>query len=290
MSSLLHAIDRCLYVDEIGIEFARLSGIIFKTGMKPLYRIADGKLFAAGVSAATVAFERGRRLEAARTDVLRAAGDTGLFDAICRELHFRNLRGPNGDRQLALIGMGACGAHDSDRTLMQLGRFSAALRDRSLDPGMLVWELSLHGNDATACLRQVEALREAGMKLALGDFGADAAALDMFDALEPDLVRIDGAWFGRVAEFESAVRLLVQLIEMLRARGASVLITGISNARELEAAIASGADLLQGEHLARSLLFGALAGEGTRSSRESLADRLDRIVPLFSVGVFHHGM
>jgi EAL domain-containing protein (putative c-di-GMP-specific phosphodiesterase class I) len=104
-----------------------------------------------------------------------------------------------------------------------LNRALSMLRERPAAQGRLMFELteSAAVEDLAAADRHLQALRAAGCKVCLDDFGAGAASLAYLQQLTLDLVKIDGRYIrdlqhgGREATF---VRHLVNLCGELKVR------------------------------------------------------------------------
>ena len=126
----------------------------------------------------------------------------------------------------------------------------------------------------------VRTLRGHGLRIALGGIAGEPPPLDLIRTVAPDLVRIDGLWFRRVAESEGASRLLPRLVEGFQADGAQVLIEGIETRRQLSAALDAGADLYQGFLLSAPQLAGTATDAAEIEFSEMFAGEA-KVIPLF---------
>ena len=76
--------------------------------------------------------------------------------------------------------------------------------------------------------------------------------------IEPDTVKIDAGWFRAAARNPESSALLPDLFAGFRGLGCQVLVEGIETSADLAAALAAGADFLQGYYLARPALAGTI--------------------------------
>src|SRR5690606_35905206 len=108
--------------------------------------------------------------------------------------------------------------------------------------------------DRATFVRLAAEMRRLGMRLAIDDFGSGDSTLERVELLEPDFVKIDGAWFRRLVQTPGAARLLANLVDGFHRGGASVLVEGIETSAQLRAALDAGADCVQGYLLGRPAL------------------------------------
>lgn len=91
---------------------------------------------------------------------------------------------------------------------------------------------------------------EMGAKVALDDLGSGHATLGVAEALQPDIMKIDGEITRRLPE-EGASSFVAQAVELATSIGGKVLVEGVEEHRQLECAVELGADLAQGYLLGR---------------------------------------
>lgn len=89
---------------------------------------------------------------------------------------------------------------------------------------------------------------EMGAKVALDDLGADHSTLAVAEALEPDIMKIDGA-ISRQLPAADAVSFVQRAVALARAIDSKVLIEGVEEPVQLDCALDLGVDLAQGHLL-----------------------------------------
>jgi len=92
--------------------------------------------------------------------------------------------------------------------------------------------------------------RSLGYQIAVNDFGAEHSSLERVLKLQPDIVKLDGALIRATEHSLNAISSVKQLVNRFHSAGIQVAVEGIETAQQLEVARKSGADLLQGFHLA----------------------------------------
>jgi EAL domain-containing protein (putative c-di-GMP-specific phosphodiesterase class I) len=93
--------------------------------------------------------------------------------------------------------------------------------------------------------------RSLGYSIAVDNFGAAHSSLERVLKLQPDIVKLDGALIQTTEHSRSTTTSFRQLVARFHSAGIQVAVEGIETAQQLEIARKSGADLLQGYHLAR---------------------------------------
>lgn len=270
---LPHNLDEAISADEIGIETARLGEFILRSGFQLVYRRSEGKLHAAFAEGFLRPFNRGTPMPPRPYLASLAADGRAIAERLAAALHLGNYRHVDPAGLDCIIGIGASQGFAEDlgtllgRAGLPAHRITCTFRN-------------LAAFEEAALPGIVETLRLHGLRIALGGLAAEPPPLELIRHLAPDIVRLDGLWFRRVAESEGASRLLPRLVEGFRSAGAQVLIEGIETRRQLSAALDAGADLYQGFLLSAP----QLAGTAADSPEIELADIFAgeaKVIPLF---------
>ena len=117
----------------------------------------------------------------------------------------------------------------------------------------LVVELTEHTvvSDYALLQTQLDALRDAGAKIAIDDTGSGYAGLQWLMSLSPDLVKLDRALVADIDADETKIALVAMLGEFVGRLDAWVLAEGIERQQELDALVRLGVPLGQGYLLER---------------------------------------
>jgi diguanylate cyclase (GGDEF)-like protein len=143
--------------------------------------------------------------------------------------------------------------------------FAQRMRDTidayDLDPGRFIVELteSAWMLDADRTLLMLEELREAGLVLALDDFGAGYSSLARLLDLPLKVVKIDRQFLDGVPDRPEATAVLDAIMHVAKTCGCDIVIEGIETDAQREVVTGMGARLGQGFGLGRPLP----AGEAT---------------------------
>jgi len=199
---------------------------------------------------------------------------------MCRVLHLRNFHNIGVDGLDLFFNYNPMINDHAGRALAEIRLMSRHLRELGLAPGMLVCEITEQAADDALLARLVREMRRDGIRIAIDDFGTGHSTVERVSLLQPDIVKIDGGWFGEFCRHTAAERFFRPLVSSLHDRGARVLVEGIEQPVHLRVALDGGVDLLQGFLLARPALAGTIFNEEPLSV-DALLGRDNKVVPLF---------
>jgi EAL domain-containing protein (putative c-di-GMP-specific phosphodiesterase class I) len=141
-------------------------------------------------------------------------------------------------------------------------------QEAGITTARLVVEIVEHAPplDVPAFRRALEALREAGVTIALDDVGLGQSNYKMILDVRPQIYKLDrylvsGAWADPYRQV-----ILDSLVRMVRRLEARAVAEGVENRRELIAVEAAGIDLVQGFLFARPLSASDLVAAGHLSA------------------------
>lgn len=148
--------------------------------------------------------------------------------------------------------------------------------DRSpVDATSLTFELT-----ETAVMRQpdaahrtIDALHDAGCRIALDDFGVGLSNFDYLQRFPVDVVKIDGSFVRHMLTRPRDAAIVETIVTLARRLGAQTVVEHVESAELMAQVIALGADFAQGYHLGRPRPFTEIlddlvsAGSPSRPSR-----------------------
>ncbi|HVW19012.1 MAG TPA: EAL domain-containing protein [Solirubrobacteraceae bacterium] len=108
---------------------------------------------------------------------------------------------------------------------------------------------SVAAHEDAAIRGVIEAMRNAGLDIALDDFGVAYSSLSRLAELSTRWVKVDRAFMHGVPESAPAVALLESVVGLLDALGMSVVVEGVEREEQLEHLRAIGVEAVQGYHL-----------------------------------------
>lgn len=134
-------------------------------------------------------------------------------------------------------------------------RLATIVESSGLEPRWVTVELteSMFLDDPGWIHDQLQLFRDAGMHVAVDDFGTGAAGLAHLRDTPFNTLKIDKTYIDALRRTEES-RLLVQgVIELAHTLGAETVAEGVEDAEELEVLAALGCDHIQGFHLGRPM-------------------------------------
>lgn len=187
------------------------------------------------------------------------------FDRLVRIIHLMNHARSFAEDELLFLNVHPrllTSVKDHGRT------FERILHYYSVDTSRVVIEIKEAENTNEAALVEaVSNYRSLGYRIAVDDFGTPHSNLQRVLKLQPDIVKLDGTLIQATENSSGMGDSFSRLVDVLRQSGIQVAVEGIETAQQLEFARKSGADLLQGYHLARPEFAASTRGHLCRSGR-----------------------
>lgn len=250
-------VDDAIFADEIGIEYGVLGDYRLRSAYQPIFAARGGFLVPRAVEALVEPYRFGEAVTPSTFFEALPVDDRLYVETMCRVLHLRNFHNIGAPGLDLFFNYNPQINDHPGRALAELRLMAMHLGELGIDPAMLVCEITEQAApDDEVLARLVREMRRNGIRIAVDDFGAGHSTAARVTMVEPDIVKIDGAWFGQLCRHAAAEQLFRPLVAALHARNVKVLVEGIENADHLRIALEGGVDLLQGFYLARPALAG----------------------------------
>jgi EAL domain-containing protein (putative c-di-GMP-specific phosphodiesterase class I) len=136
----------------------------------------------------------------------------------------------------------------------------------AIDPARITLEITESGllADRKSVAERLATLREAGIKIAVDDFGTGYASIAYLTSLPLDMLKIDRGLVAKIGEREPDRIVVRALISLARELGLQVVVEGIENVEQLTLVKDWGCDLYQGFLGSAPLTHEQLSGFATR--------------------------
>ena len=277
MASILEAI----IVDEVGIESGGYGKCCLRSSYQPVFERAGDVLRPVAVEGAISPYLAGQLLPLADLFVDLPPQDRRFIEQMCRILKVRNHRNIGADGLQLYVDCDLPADAESGAIAAEILFMVEQLGDVGLDPRLMICTISeATAQDQAALSKLATELRSHGFGIAIGDFGPGQWTEEQADTLQPDIFRIDGAWFRKICREATTVRLFEAVMSQLRERGGKTLISGIEDQAQFDVALRAGADFLQGSYLAAPALVGTVFSEAPIGVADKLHET-QKIVQLF---------
>lgn len=157
-------------------------------------------------------------------------------------------------------------------------RLLEIVAENGLTTGDLRLEIteSAYAHDMDHVLRSVEALRSAGFRIEMDDFGAGYSSLSMLSVMPIDALKIDMKFVQNIMRAEGGYPILQSVVNMSHSMRLPAIVEGVETQEQYDLVRRAGCDVVQGYYFARpaeaaaftDLLRRGLAGDA--SSADSL--------------------
>lgn len=235
-----------------GLRVGRYGPYELRSAYQPIYRLGGEGL---DISAFEGLIRSCRDGQPVSPDVLFAAVDRPdrLFvESLCSALHLANYGLARPEGRNLFINVNPAIFHSFAVIEREFDHMIRVLPDFGLSPSHLICEIveeDVLSQDVL--LRLCAKLRELGLRVAIDDFGAGSSSLGRFHDLRPEIVKLDGAIFRRLADDPIRRKMLRVMARSILSEGSAILVEGIENQQHLRIAIEMGATLFQGYFLGR---------------------------------------
>ncbi|WP_378949659.1 EAL domain-containing protein [Mesorhizobium sp. ANAO-SY3R2] len=125
------------------------------------------------------------------------------------------------------------------------------LNEAGIDPRRIVCEVTEKKPASEEALFDfVSVLKTNGFRIAVDDFGSDESDIKRIRDIEPDIVKFDAHWIGRLMESGSGFALLKEMVANFEGKGIRTVFEGLEESWQVQLAERSGASMVQGFALA----------------------------------------
>ncbi|WP_111641016.1 EAL domain-containing protein [Marinimicrobium alkaliphilum] len=152
----------------------------------------------------------------------------------------------------------------------------AMIEASGIDPARVVIEITEGQGELSAIQRLVQEYHNAGLRVAIDDFGAGASQIDRVAALRPDILKLDMRLFKQAAVGGVSADAILACAAIAQRVGCDIVCEGVETIEELHFGIECGARYIQG-HIYQPALPALLDKrqplEQTRAIQQSFLDR-----------------
>jgi EAL domain-containing protein (putative c-di-GMP-specific phosphodiesterase class I) len=259
--------DDRLCVDEVGIEYGSFERSRLRATYRPIFARSGDRLERVALEGGTVAAVAGEPVRLIDLLVELPATEHAAIERLRLALQLRNLHHTDGAEGQLLLDLEPLANTSRAKVLAELDLVTGEIGRADIDAAQVVCMLP-------ACLAETwpaiaAHLRRHGIGIAMGGFGTADWSQALFHDIRPDIVQVDGEWFGQVCRFDATVRLFGSLVARLQGE-ARVLVSSVDTPELLTAALRAGVGLLQGGLLGGHALAGADADDRSLDVEELL--------------------
>ena len=226
-------------------------GVQLNSAFQPIYDSAAGDLYG---HEALLKPSLGGELPSTSEFAYSYAEQTGKlvqFDRVSRALHVLNFRQIYAENGLLFLNV-------HPKLLISVNAhgkvFERILHANSVPTDRVVIQIQEGLVQQDKQLTEaIDNYRDRGYKIAIDHFGSNQSHIDRLWKLSPDFVKLDSTLIQKAESNERLRKILPGLIQVIRDLAAQPIIAGIDTQTQLDIAIESGGNLLQGIFLGRAV-------------------------------------
>jgi len=248
--------------DRVQVRFA---GLTFTSQFDPMVDATRGRVVA---HEALAVIERNAAAVSSETLFGRNREDEEVvfLDRLCRTIHALNFGAQLPSAKQLLLNVTA-------RHLLVVRdhgtAFEAVLKQVGLSTERLVIQMSGEHLELDVLRAAFQNFRSRGFRVALDHFGRGASNVDRLWALQPDIVRLEGAHLQAAAGDRRVRTALARFVQVARSHDAKVIIPGLDTEALVVLAREAGADWLQGRAVVALDPKSGRPGQPSQPTREA---------------------
>ena len=239
--------------DEDGSSSGSFGPFVLRTALQPIFsRDRQSQVQLKGVEGLLRLFLNEQTFSTNEFFRRIGTGPRQAVDALCRRLHLMNASLEPFKDVLLFLNFDPSLYGDNRQIAAQINQLTADVSQSRFTPARIVCEMTeQHMVGSNRITYLTEALRDAGFRIAIDDYGAVASDARRVDMVRPDIIKLDASWVVRLMESESGFGVLKDTVDRFHRNGASIVMEGLEKGFQVELAWGAGADLVQGFALAR---------------------------------------
>jgi EAL domain-containing protein (putative c-di-GMP-specific phosphodiesterase class I) len=177
--------------------------------------------------------------------------DAWVLDEACRQLRTWQTEGQAGSDLIMSVNMSGHHLRGTD----VFDRVVGAIQTHGLRPANLKLEVTESAviRDATAACRMLQALKAAGVQLAIDDFGVGYSSLSYLRHFSVDTLKIDRSFVTALGEEPKATAIVQAVTLLAHVLGLNVTVEGVESSAQAAEIRRLGCDYGQGFYFSRPL-------------------------------------
>lgn len=120
------------------------------------------------------------------------------------------------------------------------------IKETGIDPKRVVIEITETKGDLNSLKEMVKLYHQAGLMVAVDDFGAGASQMDRIEALEPDIVKLDMRLFKQASRGGKSADIALSVSSIANRVGCHIVCEGVETEEEFHFGIECGSNHIQG--------------------------------------------
>lgn len=225
---------------------------VLRSAFQPIFAFKSGKLSVAAFEGLVRPFREGQPMGAGAFLGAVPEGDRFDVDALLRTIHMLNAGAFLPRDVLLFVNFDPSVLTRRSVADAVLDDMRLVLREAGIETARVVCEMTEQRlSSESSFLYFVDALRRAGFKIAVDDYGAEDSDIERIRAVGPDIVKFDAKWITRLMESGPGFALLSAMVDGFAAKGIRTVFEGLEEGWQLELAERAGASMVQGYVLHR---------------------------------------
>lgn len=225
-----------------------------RTAFQPIFTFQAGRLNATAYEGLLRPLREGLDVSPAAFFAAVPEVDRGHVESLARTLHLLNAGSTLDPAALVFINFDPSQFAEPEDVEVAVRDMRLTLHEAKMQAGRVVCEITEQASHSAMLMRLVAALREAGCRVAVDDYGAEDSDMARIRTLHPDIVKFDGAWVAELMRSDPGFGLLFEMVRRFREMGVDTLFEGIEEGWQLDLAERAGVSMVQGYALARPQL------------------------------------
>lgn len=223
-----------------------------KSVFQPIYKIQGGQAELIGYEALVRVFDSEKNVIPPDFFASVQPDDQFFVDWLCRTLHLSNFAAGNHKGKQVFINLTPTSFKNFAKSDQEVTTLADRIAELGLHPSQMVCEITEHPADSQELLVVIaKRFQEAGIRVAVDDFGVGHSNFERVCALRADIVKLDRLWCLEMRQTLATDQLARNMISQFDQMGVDIVYEGVETEADIGFALDTPISYLQGFYLGR---------------------------------------
>lgn len=247
-----YLVDDAIFQTDDGGFIGKYMEYSLKSVFQPIYKIQGSQAELIGYEALVRVFDSEKNIIPPDFFASVQSEDRFFVDWLCRALHLRNFAAGNHGGKQIFVNLTPTSFKNFAKSDQEVTILVENIAKLGLQPSQMVCEITEHPVDSLELLSVItKRFQEAGIRVAIDDFGVGHSDFERVCALQADIVKLDRLWCLEMRQTLATDQLARNMFSQFVQMGTEIIYEGVETEADVGFALDTPIDYLQGFYLGR---------------------------------------